>query len=136
MGDEFTAIPPSPRWLPKYVFVLSLENRSFDHLFGRSNIGGKDAEHPGSERAVNGVLGKDGKINQELKNFYNGNWYTIPDDDPPDSMPNDPKHEYEHVLCQVSGPKAVQDLIKNFRAAPAKMTYTDVQPTPASPDAS
>src|ERR1043165_5583218 len=103
--------------LPKYVFVLSLENRSFDHLFGRSAIKGKDVS-TGQTRFVNGVLTKDStdpnSIDQQWKNTYEGTDYHIPTISPPWRMPSDPKHEYEHILCQSCGPQAVKDLFAAF----------------------
>lgn len=109
---------------PKYVFVLSLENRSFDHLFGRSGILGTDASQP-QDTWVNGVL-KAGStdpndIDPQHSNTYNGTTYTVPTDDAPFIMPSDPKHEFEHILCQACGPDACKTLFSEFGAGPESM---------------
>ena len=111
--------------LPKYVFVLSLENRSFDHLFGRSGISGKDAAGKSSKRSVDGVLDARGNIDPKYTNSYGGKTYGIPNTDAPFIMPSDPKHEFEHILCQVCGPEATAAMMKAFRAAPDKMTFAE-----------
>jgi phospholipase C len=113
--------------LPKYVFVLSLENRSFDHLFGRSKIAGKDAEDRSKPRSVNGVLTTGGTIDPQYSNKYTDEKGTttdvnIPANKAPFRMPGDPKHEFEHILCQTCGPKACVDLYTAFNAAPDGMT--------------
>jgi phospholipase C len=50
--------------LAERVFVLMLENRSFDHLLGFSRITGKDAE-TGQPTAISGLSGSE-------SNPYNG----------------------------------------------------------------
>ena len=142
----FRARPPL---LPKYVFVLSLENRSFDHLFGRSGIKGKDAATK-SSKSIDGVLDADGKIDARYTNSYEPNaserkrgarpqTYGIPNDDAPFVMPSDPKHEFEHILCQTCGADACKKLLKEFKAAPSSFKlntpadsfYDTVPPPPA-----
>jgi len=143
----FRAKPPL---LPKYVFVLSLENRSFDHLFGRSGIKGKDAATK-APKSVDGVLDANGNIDARYTNSYEPNaserkrgarpqTYGIPNDDAPFVMPSDPKHEFEHILCQTCGPDACKKLLKEFKAAPSSFKlntpndsfYDTVPPPPAS----
>jgi phospholipase C len=81
----------------KHVFVLMLENRSFDHLLGFSKISGTDAES-GLKTTVNGLSGTE-------TNSYNGNVATV--SHPADyAMVVDPGHEFTDVLCQLSGPAA------------------------------
>ena len=53
----------------QHVFVLMLENRSFDHLLGFSGISGTDAV-TGSKTAVQGLAGTE-------TNTYNGATYTV-----------------------------------------------------------
>lgn len=76
------------------VFVLMLENRSFDHLLGLSGITGTDVETR-QERAVNGPTG--------ISFSYEGNSYpvTTPGVNP---MPLDPGHEFDDVLEELCGP--------------------------------
>jgi phospholipase C len=95
--------PQTPGWtlldqLVQHVFVLMLENRSFDHLLGFSGITGTDAE-TGQPAAINGLSG-------EESNQYNGTSYTV--SQPADwGMPVDPGHEFPDVLIQLCGPGAV-----------------------------
>lgn len=66
------------------VFVLMLENHSFDHLFAMSGI-------PGIVAAVPGDF-----------NVYDGNQYFV-QSSAPVSMPTDPGHEFDDVLEQLAG---------------------------------
>lgn len=80
------------------VFVLMLENRSFDHLLGFSGITGRDAE-TGRGTAVSGLSG--GEFN-----VHGGRRYGVTQ--PADwVMPADPGHEFTDVLVQLCGPGAV-----------------------------
>ena len=80
------------------VFVLMLENRSFDHMLGFSGITGKDAE-TGQPTAVIGLTGSE-------SNAYQGRAYPV--SRPADwTMPLDPGHEFTDVLVQLCGPGAV-----------------------------
>jgi phospholipase C len=70
------------------VFVLMLENRSFDHMLGFSGITG-----------INGLTGNE-------KNFYKNTDYTVRS--PADwSMPIDPGHEFIDTLYQLCGADAI-----------------------------
>lgn len=67
------------------IFVLMLENRSFDHMLGFSGISG-----------VNGLKGTE-------SNGYQGKPYAVTQ--PADAvMPVDPGHEFTDVLTQLCGP--------------------------------
>jgi len=78
----------------QHVFVLMLENRSFDHLIGFSGISGTDAA-TGQATAVNGLSGTE-------TNSYNGVTTTV--SQPADfAMVVDPGHEFPDVLCQLCG---------------------------------
>jgi phospholipase C len=81
----------------QHVFVLMLENRSFDHLLGFSGISGTDAVS-GLKTTVNGLSGSE-------SNSYNGKVVTV--SHPADyAMVVDPGHEFTDVLCQLSSPAA------------------------------
>jgi phospholipase C len=81
----------------EHVFVLMLENRSFDHLLGFSGISGNDAGS-GAKTTVNGLSGTE-------TNSYNGKVTAV--SHPADyAMVVDPGHEFTDVLCQLSGPAA------------------------------
>lgn len=68
----------------KHVFVLMLENRSFDHMFGLSGI-------PGIQAATNANT-----------NSYLGKTYPF-GGGAPDPMPSDPHHGFCNVLTQLAG---------------------------------
>ena len=69
------------------VFVLMLENHSFDNIFGRSGIPGICAAPP------------------YASNMYWGKDYPVTCPAPP-SMTTDPGHEFDDVLEQICGPEA------------------------------
>ena len=81
----------------KHVFVLMLENRSFDHMLGFSGITGTDA-YSGQLTAING-------LNPIESNRYEGQTFNTVQ--PADwSMPVGPGHEFIDVLYQLCGPDA------------------------------
>lgn len=81
----------------QHLFVLMLENRSFDHLLGFSKIAGTDAA-TGLATAVNGLSGTE-------SNAFGG--VTAIVSQPADyAMMVDPGHEFTDVLCQLCGPGA------------------------------
>ena len=83
--------------LVERVFVLMLENRSFDHMLGFSGITGKDAE-TGQPTAISGLSGSE-------SNVYNGRTYTV--SQPAGwTMSVDPGHQFTDVLVQLCGPGA------------------------------
>ena len=75
------------------VFVLMLENRSFDHLFGFSGITGRDAG-TGAPTSIEGLSNQ--------SNVYEGATYSVskPAIDP---MTTDPGHEFLDTLEQLCG---------------------------------
>jgi phospholipase C len=81
----------------KNVFVLMLENRSFDHMLGVSGITGTDAA-TGLAAAINGLDGTQ-------SNTYQGQTYTVAQPGL-DAMPVDPGHEFVDVVMQLCGPAA------------------------------
>jgi len=78
----------------QHVFVLMLENRSFDHMLGFSGITGSDAA-TGQPTAINGLTGAEA-------NPYGGKSYPVTQ---PAwyAMPVDPPHEFCDVVEQLSG---------------------------------
>jgi phospholipase C len=77
------------------VFVLMLENRSFDHMLGFSGLTGNDAV-TGKPTSINGASSSD-------SNSYQATSY--PASSPaPWVMPVDPGHEFLDVLTQLAGP--------------------------------
>ena len=84
----------NPKAAIKHVFVLMLENRSFDHMLGFSAITGTDAEH-GKPTVIDG-------LDPIHSNRYAGVSY--PTIKPADwSMPVGPGHEFVDVLYQLCG---------------------------------
>lgn len=81
----------------RHVFVLMLENRSFDHLLGFSGIKGTDVVSS-LPTPVNGLTGAE-------TNSYQG--VTSAVSQPADyAMVVDPGHDFLDVLCQLCGPAA------------------------------
>jgi phospholipase C len=81
----------------QHVFVLMLENRSFDHLLGFSGLQGMDAA-TGALTTINGLVGTE-------SNTFNGQAFPVT----PGAlyrMPVDPGHEFANVLDQLAGPAA------------------------------
>jgi phospholipase C len=79
----------------QHVFVLMLENRSFDHMLGFSEITGNDAIS-GQPTAINGLTGNE-------SNTFNGQTGTV-SKPAARSMVVDPGHEFPDVLSQMCGP--------------------------------
>jgi phospholipase C len=82
----------------KHVFVLMLENRSFDHMLGFSGITGTDAV-TGQATSIDGLKGSE-------SNSYNGVTYPVVQG-APDRAPHDPPHGLPGVLEQLCGEGAV-----------------------------
>jgi phospholipase C len=78
----------------RHVFVLMLENRSFDHMLGFSGIAGKDAQS-GEPTVVSGLTGAE-------SNVYGGSPYPVAKGAEV-SMPRDPLHELPDVVVQLAG---------------------------------
>ncbi|MDA8092910.1 MAG: phosphoesterase [Betaproteobacteria bacterium] len=89
----------------KNVFVLLLENRSFDHMLGFSGITGKDAT-TGATTQVNGLKGDEW-------NGHRGARYVVgkPFHEP---LAVDPAHEFLDVLEQLCGTNAVYESGKAY----------------------
>src|ERR1700722_12292200 len=78
----------------QHVFVLMLENRSFDHMLGFSGVSGTDA--------VTGALTKADGLTGSESNTFNGQPFSV-SAGAPDRMPADPGHEFSNVLLQLCG---------------------------------
>ncbi len=78
-----------------HVFVLMLENRSFDHLFGFSQLTGTDAA-TGQPTSIDGLTGAE-------RNTYAGIEYPVVRG-ADFSLAVDPSHEFPAVLDQLAGP--------------------------------
>lgn len=83
-----------------HVFVLMLENHSFDNLLGFSGITGIDAQ-TGNPTAINGLTGTE-------SNSWQGTVYTV-QPGAAYSMPADPGHEFPDVFIQLTGGAASYD---------------------------
>ncbi|MEA2441689.1 MAG: phospholipase [Thermoleophilaceae bacterium] len=84
----------------EHVFVLMLENRSFDHMLGFSGITGNDAQS-GDDTEIDGLSGSE-------SNDYRGQSYTV-QRGADWEMPVDPNHEFPDVLEQLTGKRQLQD---------------------------
>src|SRR5579872_127751 len=82
----------------EHIFVLMLENRSFDHMLGFSGITGADAV-TGAKTAIDGLAGTE-------SNVFNGRTYAVARG-ADYRQPTDPGHEFPDVLRQLCGPAAV-----------------------------
>lgn len=82
----------------EHIFVLMLENRSFDHMLGFSAITGTDAE-TGQPTEIDGLVGSE-------SNSYGGTTYTV-SPSAPFTMATDPGHEFSDVVTQLAGPTGV-----------------------------
>jgi phospholipase C len=78
----------------EHVYVLMLENRSFDHMLGFSGITATDAA-TGLPSAINGLTGAE-------SNSYNGTAYPVTAG-ADQVMPTDPSHEFPAVVEQLCG---------------------------------
>ncbi len=79
----------------QHVFILMMENRSFDHMLGYSGIAGNDAV-TGQATRMNGLAGNE-------SNSYGGRNYTV-SRGANYRMPADPHHEFTDIVHQLCGP--------------------------------
>ena len=86
----------------EHVFVLVLENQSFDHLLGFSNLTGTDAI-TGEDTSINGV---DPAIHKN-RNPVSGDDIAVssPSDFFVDEADGDPGHEFDNTITQLCGKK-------------------------------
>jgi phospholipase C len=79
----------------KHLFVLMLENRSFDHLLGFSGIRGTDAQ-TGVATTAEGLTGAE-------SNVYESQTFPVTKS-ATDRMQSGPDHQFNDVLIQLCGP--------------------------------
>src|SRR5262245_21331810 len=91
----------------KHVFVLMLENRSFDHMLGFSGITGADAQ-TGQPTSIDGLTGNE-------SNSFNGITYKV-FRGAPDVAAHDPGHGFPSVLEQLCGQGARYEVGKPYPA--------------------
>lgn len=92
----------------KHVFVLMLENRSFDHMLGFSGIQGTDAVTKTPTKIIGLSLDSDSDDSDSNSNQYNGVSYpALPN--APFKMALDPGHESINTFKQICGPDAQYD---------------------------
>jgi len=91
----------------KHVFVLMLENRSFDHMLGYSGIAGTDAES-GQKTQIRGLTGNE-------SNVFGGQTYHV-SQGADTRMPVDPHHEFTDILHQLCGPAAIYPKASQYPA--------------------
>jgi phospholipase C len=102
----------------KHIFVVMLENRSFDHMLGFSNILGIDAV---SGRPV-GIAGLYANNDWDLDQHGNKIFATTPADW---AMPFDPGHEFNDVREQLCGTGGTYPHITNSGFV---TSYTKIDP--------
>jgi len=85
----------------EHFFVLMMENRSYDHLFGYGNFQGWAPGHNGSGPKIQaeGLTGAESNPDSETGTYV----HVSPT--APDSVGFDPDHEFPSVREQVCGPK-------------------------------
>lgn len=121
-----TLVPPI-----EHVFVLMLENRSFDHLLGYSEIAGTDAV-TGAKTGIDGLTGNE-------SNAYGGTNYRVTRGAKP-QMTTDPGHEFADTYEQLVGPGQVyetnawygQITATGFASNYATSTTEDKPPLPSN----
>ena len=89
----------------KNIFVLLLENRSFDHMLGFSGITGTDAVN-GAETQIAGLNGSESN-NHLGASYFVGKPFHEP-------IPVDPAHEFPDVLEQLCGTQAAYERGKSY----------------------
>jgi phospholipase C len=99
-----------------HVFVMMMENRSFDHMLGMSGITGTDAE-TGQPTQINGLTGS------ESNSTWAGKFSVKPG--ALDMMPVDPGHEFLDTLVQLTGKDTASEWMKNPGPYPPSGTTED-----------
>jgi phospholipase C len=90
-GDSSSAI--------KHVFVLVMENRSFDHMLGFSGIAGTDTQ-TGRQRKIDGLGGHEANSFKDADGVEHQHTVSM---GAPDTMSIGPGHEFVDVLDQLCG---------------------------------
>jgi phospholipase C len=84
----------------KHIFVLMLENRSFDHMLGATPIRGRDAETVGGTQTVRRP---EGTANDVVDADGNVTHHCVVGVGQRRSVGNDPGHEFGHTLVALCG---------------------------------
>jgi phospholipase C len=117
--------PANPAWAGPRVFVLVLENRSFDHMLGVSTgavqpdgelVNGTGRDPFGQPTTIDGPAGATG-------NTYQGRQYPTAID-APFALPADPPHEFPDVRGQLGGTRGTADM-SGFVASYARVHPAD-----------
>jgi phospholipase C len=93
-----------PRRKIEHVFVLALENRSFDHMFGFSGLRGVDSE--GNPTVVNGA---DPTRDSNVKPGGGTFPVSTPADFALKNVDDDPGHEFDNTVVSLCGAGATYD---------------------------
>jgi len=89
-------MPSAPTTSPvKHIFVLMLENRSFDHMLGFSRLEGYDAVDHSKWRSINGLKGDE-------YNCFEDKTYVV-STPAPATLNVDPPHGFREVVQQLCG---------------------------------
>ncbi|WNZ60930.1 alkaline phosphatase family protein [Myxococcus sp. MxC21-1] len=93
----------------RYIFVLMMENRSFDHMLGFSGISGADAE-TGQRTLLNGLTGNEFNTFDDVR---------YPVSSPADYvMPVGPHHDFQDVFLQLTG--------RELEPQPGELKYPEI----------
>ncbi|HEY3755869.1 MAG TPA: alkaline phosphatase family protein [Opitutaceae bacterium] len=98
----------------KHVFVLMLENRSYDHLLGALSLSGVgiDGAPTVADGIAAGAFTNSDASGNSYANSYGG--------DPTAGLPADPPHEYDDVVRQLLGDN--QDPPYNYSVSPINLS--------------
>jgi len=97
----------------KHLFVLMMENRSFDHLLGFQGIKGKDAQTGAATKAEDLAPPIVVTLPQPSNEFANLRYTVSPTAGDRTFNTHDVKHQFPDVLMQLCGQAAGQAVIKN-----------------------
>jgi phospholipase C len=93
-----------------HLFVLVMENRSFDHLLGFQGITGYDAQ-TGATTKADDLMGSDGAVISFSNQFGTLRYAVSADAGDTTLQKHDPQHQFLDVLTQLCGP-AEGDAVK------------------------
>jgi phospholipase C len=97
----------------KHLFVLMMENRSFDHLLGFQGITGKDAQTGAATKAEDLAPPRVVTLQQPSNEFANLRYTVSPTAGDRTFNTHDVKHQFPDVLMQLCGQAEGQAVIKN-----------------------
>ena len=97
----------------KHLFVLMMENRSFDHLLGFQGITGKDTQTGAATKAEDLAEPRVVTLQQPSNEFANLRYTVSPTAGDRTFNTHDVKHQFPDVLMQLCGQAEGQAVIKN-----------------------